>query len=117
MPWKPSHPGEYPTLGYYVLDWWAEYLLSPDRPGQDDPFVATREQAELVLRFYRLDPVTGKRVVRRGSCVGRVDGVSHLWWQVSVWWRRWVMLFSMGGMRRVVRWAGRGGRCGLRTSM
>ena len=66
MPWKPSHPGEYPTLGYYVLDWWAEYLLSPDRPGQDDPFVATREQAELVLRFYRLDPGTCKRVVRRG---------------------------------------------------
>lgn len=79
MPWKPSHPGEYPTLGYYVLDWWAEYLLSPDRPGQDDPFVATREQAELVLRFYRLDPVTGKRVVRRGVvCRPRGWGKSPL---------------------------------------
>ena len=30
------------------------------------PYTPTREQAEFILNLYRLDPVTGKRVVRRG---------------------------------------------------
>lgn len=66
MPWLPSEPGERPTLGYLVLDWWAENLCRPE-VDEFEPFVATREQAEFTLAFYELDPVTGKRVVRRAA--------------------------------------------------
>src|SRR5512139_1636048 len=65
MPWKPSHPGEVPSLGWYVLDWIEENLAAPDR-GEYEPFIPTREQAEFVLRFYELDPVSCRRVIRRG---------------------------------------------------
>ncbi|MBT0771822.1 hypothetical protein KIH74_22970 [Kineosporia sp. J2-2] len=47
------------------MDWLTENLA---RPELDDyqPFVPTREQAEFILRFYELDPLTGKRKIRRG---------------------------------------------------
>jgi hypothetical protein len=59
MPWKPSEPGERPTLGFQVIDWMAENLAAPDRPDYA-PYLVTREQAEFLLRFYELDP-TGNR--------------------------------------------------------
>lgn len=65
MPWRPTRHGERPTLGWVVLDWITEYLAAPDR-AEYEPFVPTDEQAAFVLRFYELDPATGKRVVRRG---------------------------------------------------
>jgi len=65
MPWRPSEPGELPTLGYEVLDWITAMLAAPDRT-EYEPFVPTREQAEFILRFYELDPHTGKRLIRRG---------------------------------------------------
>lgn len=40
-------------------------LATPDRE-EYVPFVLTREMAEFILNFYRLDPVTGRRTVRRG---------------------------------------------------
>lgn len=65
MPWKPGYPGERPTLGHYVIEWIEDNLAAPDR--QDyEPLILTREQAEFVLRFYEIDPVTGRRMVRRG---------------------------------------------------
>lgn len=65
MPWKPDFPGEFPTLGWYVLDWISEYLATPDRADYS-PLILTDEQAQFVLDFYRLDPTTGRRVYRRG---------------------------------------------------
>lgn len=65
MPWKPSEPGEVPTLGYLVIDWITEFLAAPDRP-EYEPFVLYPEQEDFVLRFYELHPVTGKRRRRRG---------------------------------------------------
>jgi hypothetical protein len=65
MPWRPSSPGEIPTLGFYALDWIGENLAAPDRQ-EYEPFVPTREQAEFTLRFYELDAVTGRRKIRRG---------------------------------------------------
>lgn len=65
MPWKPSEPGEVPTLGWEVLDWITTYLAAPDR-SEYEPFVPTREQAQFILRYYELDPDTGKRRIRRG---------------------------------------------------
>lgn len=64
MPWKPEFPGEFPTLGWIVLDWYGEYLAAPDRSSYE-PLVLTSEQAQFVLAYYRLDPVTNKRVYRR----------------------------------------------------
>lgn len=65
MPWKPAHPGERPTLGWYVLDWITENLAAPDR-SEYEPFIPTREQAEFLLNFYEVDPHTERRRYRRG---------------------------------------------------
>lgn len=65
MPWKPTTPGEVPTLGFLAIDWIAEYLAAPDR-GEYEPFRLYDEQEEFVLRFYELDPRTGRRRRRRG---------------------------------------------------
>ena len=54
MPWKPSEPGEVPTLGWYVLDWIEENLARP-AVGEDEPFCPYREQEDLMLRWYEID--------------------------------------------------------------
>ena len=64
MPWKPQGEGDFPTLGYYALDWMAENLAAPDREDYE-PFYPTQEQADFLLRFYELDPETGRRIIRR----------------------------------------------------
>lgn len=65
MPWSPSEPGEIPTLGWEVIDWIVDNLAAPDN-SEYEPFIPTREQAEFILRFYALDPRTGRRKIRRG---------------------------------------------------
>ena len=65
MPWKPSVPGEVPTLGYAAIDWIATYLAAPDRPDYE-PFILYPEQEDFLLRFYELNPKTGRRRRRRG---------------------------------------------------
>lgn len=65
MPWKPSVPGEIPSLGYEVIDWITDCLAAPDR-AEYEPFVLYREQEDFIFRFYALDPVTGRRRIRRG---------------------------------------------------
>lgn len=68
MPWVPLDDEDaFPTLGWLVADQMAEYLGRPDA-GDDEThedFVVTREQQEFLNEIYRLDPVTGKRVVHR----------------------------------------------------
>ena len=64
MPWKPEYTGEFPTLGWAMLDWYSEMLAQPDCADYQ-PLVLTPEQARFILNFYRLDPNTGKRVYRR----------------------------------------------------
>ncbi|MFD7101923.1 terminase [Streptomyces celluloflavus] len=66
MLWRgPSYRGELPTLGWQVLDWMMEMLAAPDR-GEYEPFTPTQEQAEFVIRYYELNPATGRRRYRRG---------------------------------------------------
>ena len=72
MPWKPSEPGEVPTLGYGVIDWITDHLAAPSRLDYE-PFVLYREQEDFILRFYELNPVTGKRRYHRGL-LGRPRG-------------------------------------------
>ena len=64
MGWKPEFPGEFPTLGYEVLDWMSDMLAMPDRADYE-PFILTPEQANFILNYYRIDPVSGKRIYRR----------------------------------------------------
>lgn len=65
MPWKPAYPGERPTLGHYAIEWAEDMLAAPDA-GEYTPLVLTREQAEFILRYYELDPLTCRRIIRRG---------------------------------------------------
>lgn len=66
MPWKPSFPSEVPTLGWAVIDWIAELLAAPDGGDEFEPFTLYPEQEDFVLRFYEVDPRTGRRRRRRG---------------------------------------------------
>lgn len=72
MPWKPSEPGEVPTLGYYVLDWFAENLAAPAKEDYE-PFIAYLEQEDFILRWYQIDPETGRYKHHRGL-LGRPRG-------------------------------------------
>lgn len=65
MPFRPAYEGEIPTLGWGVLEWIETMLAAPDR-GDYEPLILTQEQAQFVVNFYRLDPVTGRRAYRRG---------------------------------------------------
>lgn len=65
MPWMPPEPGAVPTLGYEVIDWITAFLAAPDR-GEYEPFLLYPEQEDFVLRFYEINPWTGKRKYRRG---------------------------------------------------
>ncbi|WKS72118.1 hypothetical protein NLL38_04165 [Corynebacterium accolens] len=64
MPWKPDYPGEFPTLGWAMLDFYTDMLAQPDCADYR-PLTLTNEQAKFVLDFYRIDPLTGRRVYRR----------------------------------------------------
>jgi hypothetical protein len=64
VPWKPSYPGEVPTLGWYVIDWMSSNLATPDLP-EYEPLRLTPEQAQFVLNFYAIDPRSGRRRIRR----------------------------------------------------
>ena len=64
MPFVPEFEGEFPTLGHEVLLWMTEVLAQPDQT-EYSPFLPTEEQARFILNYYRLDPVTGRRVYRR----------------------------------------------------
>lgn len=72
MPWKPSVPDEVPTLGFYVLDWMQAMLAAPAR-GYYEPFTPYREQEDFILRWYELDPATGRFKYDRGL-LGRPRG-------------------------------------------
>lgn len=66
MPWRgPQEEGEYPTLGYEVLEWVADFLPSPRDPSAEFEF--TKEQARLILRWFAIDPGTGRFTYRRGQ--------------------------------------------------
>lgn len=65
MGWRgPSEPGEYPTIGFTVLDWLSAYLPSP--LDETKSLVLTDEQARYVLQWFRIDPERGVFPNRRG---------------------------------------------------
>jgi hypothetical protein len=67
MPWRgPEFDGEFPSLGWDILDWALEYLVVPDGPFAGQPLELTDEQAKVLVRFYQLDD-RGRFVYRRGA--------------------------------------------------
>lgn len=71
MPWKPTVPGEIPTLGYSVIEWIKENLAAPDCSDYE-PFVPYLEQEDFIIRWYALHP-DGTRRFHRGV-LGRPRG-------------------------------------------
>lgn len=79
MPFRPRTEGEFPTLGWTVLDWMMAELASPQGGAEKNLFVPYPEQARFILNLYRLDPITGRRIYRRaGLCRPRGWGKSPL---------------------------------------
>jgi hypothetical protein len=66
VPWKPSVPGESPTLGRAILQWISAYLSVVDGPATGEPLVLTTEQSQFVLELYEVDPR-----FRGGAIAGR----------------------------------------------
>jgi hypothetical protein len=74
VPWRGAEPGElyqFPSLGWALLDWFADWLPSPR--DSSEPLVFTDEQARGLIEWYAIDPVTGRYVHRRG-CSRRSKG-------------------------------------------
>jgi hypothetical protein len=66
MPWSgPRYDGDFPTLGWTLLDWWSSYLPSPR--DTEAPLTFTDEQAMVLVRWYSIHPITGQYVYRRGQ--------------------------------------------------
>lgn len=72
MPFKPQFDGDFPTLGYQVVDWIENYLTKPD-VADYVPFRLYQEQVDFIAEFYRLDPATGRRLYHR-SVLSRPRG-------------------------------------------
>lgn len=57
LQWRgPEVPGEFPTLGYQVIDWMEAFLVVPDGPQRGQPLRLTDEQQMHLLHEYRLHP-------------------------------------------------------------
>lgn len=73
MPWRPTFPGERPTLGLAALDWISENLIVPDGPTAGDPLTFTDEQGAFVLKLYEVDPrFVGPALTGRAMTNGRL---------------------------------------------
>lgn len=72
MPWKPSFEGEVPTLGFIAIDWITEMLAAPDC-AEYEPLIPYLEQEDFFLRWYELNPQTGRYKRHRGV-LGRPRG-------------------------------------------
>lgn len=66
MPWRgPEHEGEFPSLGWGLIEFWEEFLNVPAGPLYGQPLRLTDDQVQFWVRFYRIDE-NGDRVYRRG---------------------------------------------------
>jgi hypothetical protein len=66
MSWcGPTEQRPYPSLGWELLDWWADHLPSPRDP--TEPLIFTDEQARILVRWFEIHPRTGRRIYRRGA--------------------------------------------------
>lgn len=68
MPWRgPTSNCPFPSLGWDLLDWYEDNLRIPSGPMYGQPLVLTDEQARFIVRWYAIDPKTGRFEYRRGA--------------------------------------------------
>lgn len=66
MPWRgPEFEGEFPSLGWQVIQYLEAHLKVPAGPLYGQPIGLTDDQVRFFVRFYALTP-TGRFVFRRG---------------------------------------------------
>ena len=70
MPWKPSEPGEVPTLGWQVGEWIEEHCVIPDQEHMGEPYKLTDEMWDFLARHYQLKPDAREGQAGRRSCTG-----------------------------------------------
>lgn len=67
MPWRgASYEGEFPSLGWQLVEFWEEYLKVPAGPLAGKPMVLTDDQVQFFVRLYALTP-GGRFVYRRAQ--------------------------------------------------
>lgn len=68
MSWRgPRHDGEFPSLGWGVVEFIEQNLVVPLGSDVGEPLRLTDEQVRFVVHLYRLDPTTGRLAVRRSQ--------------------------------------------------
>ena len=80
MPWRgPSYEGEFPSLGWDLVDLIEQYLVVPSGRDYGKPIKLTDQQIAFMVRAHRIDPETGRwfyrKVVQEGP---KGDGKSPL---------------------------------------
>lgn len=73
MKWSPAYEGDFPSLGWGIIEAWADLFPSPR--DESSPFVLTDEQARIIVEWYAVDIETGRRFVYRRGCSRRSKGV------------------------------------------
>jgi hypothetical protein len=68
VPWcGPTEDRPFPSLGWALLDLYEDTFIVPAGALYMQPLRFTDEQAAFVVRFYALDPATGRRIYRRAG--------------------------------------------------
>lgn len=62
---KPNYEGEFPSLGWALIDWCETYLRVPAGETTGQPLRFTDEQVAFTVRAHRIDPVSGRYAYRR----------------------------------------------------
>ena len=66
MPWRgPQYDGEFPSLGWQIVDWIEHYLCHGPGDVAGEPIELDDEFVEFFVKAYRIDPDTGRRMYRR----------------------------------------------------
>lgn len=80
MPWAgPSYAGEFPSLGWGVVEVIEEFLTVPSGLAYGQPLKLTDRQVTGIVRAHRIDPISGRYVYRRWVKEGpKGDGKSPL---------------------------------------
>lgn len=66
MPWRGAHyDGEFPSLGPQIVEYIEEYLCHGPGDVLGEPIELDDEFYAFIVKAYRLDPATGRRVYRR----------------------------------------------------
>jgi hypothetical protein len=66
MPWKPLEGDEFPSLGYGIAEWIEAFCCHGPGDVQGEPIQFDREELQLLVNLYRIDPETGRRVYDEG---------------------------------------------------